>query len=315
VRGTEAEPIALTTRQQTVRPVAIPPGTPQVLPKDVSLYGVHGYSAWQLGPGEDAGRRFDLMPAGYAGAANAARLLSFFSMSDIHITDKESPAQVPYYGWNAPFQTSGLYSQAYSPVLLATTQVLDAAVKTVNALHRQSPFDFGIMLGDVANSSQFNELRWFIDVIDGKYVIPTSGAQLGVSTIDYQKPFQAAGLDRSIPWYAVIGNHDEFWMGVNFPSEKLRNAMVGSDPRPPALPGEERSPLARSRDSGNTGRELGEADCLDAVAEGVAVLAGMNDPEVVELQVGQCDAHGLGGRRGVVELEFEADAFAATHDE
>ena len=226
VRGADEALLTLTTRQQTIRPVAIPLGTPPILPKDVARYGF--YSAWQMGPGEDAGRRFDLMPAGYTGAANTARLLSFFSMSDIHITDKESPAQVPYYGWNAPFLTSGLYSQAYSPVLLSTTQVLDAAVKTVNALHRQSPFAFGIMLGDGINSSQFNELRWFIDVLDGKYIIPTSGAQLGASTIDYQKPFHAAGLDRSIPWYAVIGNHDEFWMGVNFPSDKLRNAMVGS---------------------------------------------------------------------------------------
>lgn len=226
VRGADEALRTFTTRQQTIRPVAIPPGTPPVLPNEVARYGA--YSAWQTGPGEDAGRRFDLMPAGYSGAPHTARLMSFFSMSDIHITDKESPAQVPYYGWNAPFLTSGLYSQAYSPVLLSTTQVLDAAVKTVNALHRQSPFAFGLMLGDLANSSQFNELRWFIDVLDGKPIMPASGAQLGASTIGYQKPFQAAGLDRSIPWYAVLGNHDEFWMGVNFPSEKLRSAMVGS---------------------------------------------------------------------------------------
>jgi len=35
----------------------------------------------------------------------------------------------------------------------------------------------------------------------------------GADSIDYQKPFQAAGLDPSIPWYAVLGNHDHFWMG------------------------------------------------------------------------------------------------------
>jgi metallophosphoesterase (TIGR03768 family) len=224
----DASLLPRTTRQQTIRSVAVPPGTPPVLPKDVALYGVYGYSAWQTGPGEDAGRRFDLMPAGYTGSPNIARLLSFFTMSDVHITDKESPAQVPYFGWNAPFLMSGLYSQAYSPVILSTTQVLDAAVKTVNALHRQNPFDFGIVLGDVANSSQFNELRWFIDVLDGKYIIPSSGAQLGATTIGYQKPYQAAGLDRSIPWYEVIGNHDQFWMGVNYPSDKLQSAMVGS---------------------------------------------------------------------------------------
>ena len=49
--------------------------------------------------------------------------------------------------------------------------------------------------------------------MDGKYITPSSGTNAGASTIDYQKPFQAAGLDPAIPWYAVLGNHDHFWMG------------------------------------------------------------------------------------------------------
>ena len=227
--GADLSLLPLTTRQQTIRPVAIPPGTPQICPSNVPLYKVYGYSAWQLGPGEDQGRKFDLMPAGYTGATNTARLLSYFSMSDIHITDKESPAEVIYDGWSAPFHAGGLFSQAYSPVCLSTTHVLDAAVKTVNALHRQTPFDFGISLGDDANCSQYNELRWFIDVMDGQYITPSSGAHLGATNIDYQKPYQAAGLDRSIPWYQVIGNHDQFWMGSLYPTDKVRNALVGSN--------------------------------------------------------------------------------------
>ena len=217
-----------TTRQQTVRPLALPADTRQVLPREASLYKLYGYSAWQLGPGEDAGRRFDLMPAGYTGATNAAKLLSFFSMSDINITDKESPAQVPFFGWSAPFHGGGLYASAYSPIMRSTTHVLNAAVGTINGLHRQAPFDFGLVLGDVCNASQFNELRWFLDVMDGKYIMPSSGAHLGAGTIDYQKPYQAAGLDRSIPWYQSIGNHDQFWMGVGYPTAKVKKTLVGS---------------------------------------------------------------------------------------
>ena len=99
-----------TTRQQTVRPLAVPADTRQITLKDVPLYKLYGYSAWQLGPGVDEGRKFNLMPAGYTGATNAARLLSFFSMSDVHIDDKESPAQLPWFGWSAPFGAGGLFA-------------------------------------------------------------------------------------------------------------------------------------------------------------------------------------------------------------
>ena len=225
-------PIPPTTRQQTIRPLAVPADTRPVNPNEVSLYEPYGYSAWQLGPGEDEGRKYNLMPAGYSGATNTARLMSFFSMSDIHITDKESPAEVPYAGWQAAFHESGLGGlnhSAYSPVILATTHRLDAAVRTINALHRLTPFDFGLCLGDVANSAQFNELRWFIDVMDGQFITPSSGAHAGADTIDYQKPYQAAGLDRSIPWYEAVGNHDQFWMGVGYPTEKVRQASAGTN--------------------------------------------------------------------------------------
>ena len=220
---------ALGTRQQTIRPLALLTNTLEISLSAVSNYAIYDYSAWQLGPGENEGQRLDLMTNGYTRATNAARLLSYFSISDIHITDKESPAESLYVGWSAPFGAGGLYASAYSPVVLSTTHVLDAAVKTVNALHRQTPFDFGISLGDNANSSQYNELRWFIDVMDGQSITPSSGAHLGATNIDYQMPYQAAGLNRSIPWYQVIGNHDEFWMGTYYPDDKLRNGLVDTN--------------------------------------------------------------------------------------
>jgi hypothetical protein len=201
---------ALGTRQRTITPVALPTNTPVIYPSAVSNYAVYGYSSWQWGPGENEGQQLTNMPAGYTGATNAARLLSFLSISEAHITDKETPCQAIYLayqgGTNSP-------SACYSPVMLYTTQVLDAAIRTANAVNRLTPFDFALSLGDDANGPQYNELRWFINVVDGQYITPSSGTNAGADTIDYQKPFQAAGLDPAIPWYAVLGNHDHFWMG------------------------------------------------------------------------------------------------------
>jgi metallophosphoesterase (TIGR03768 family) len=200
-----------TTLQRTVMPDATP-----LVPidlRDLSSYEANGYGTWTFGPGLSCDKRLDIMPADYTGTAvsSAEKLLNFFTMSDIHITDKESPNQLIYLQrlWPAlPVSAS-----VYSGVMLYTTHVLDAAVRTINALHRQKPFDFGLSLGDTCNTTQYNELRWYIDVLDGKVITPSSGAHLGADTVDYQKPFRAAGLDKEIPWYQTLGNHDHFWMG------------------------------------------------------------------------------------------------------
>lgn len=120
------------------------------------------------------------------------------------------------YLQRAPDENAEWMTSIYSPVMPYSTHVLDAAVQTINALHDQKTVDFVISLGDVCDSSQYNELRWYIDVMDGKDIYPSSGANLGADTVDYQKPYKAAGLNKAIPWYQVIGNHDHFCVG-SFP--------------------------------------------------------------------------------------------------
>lgn len=213
-----------TTAQQTIVPVPVT-NPVAISPDNLPAYATYGYSAWTTGPGVPCTKRADIA-SGYAGAPNAARLLTFFSISDIHIADKESPAQPIFVSMMGGFGSGT--SSAYSPVVLSTTHVLDAAVQTINALHRSTPFDFGLSLGDHANNTQYNELRWFIDVMDGKMITPSSGANAGASTIDYQMPYRAAGLNPSIPWYAVVGNHDQSWMGSAYENAKIMAAHVGS---------------------------------------------------------------------------------------
>ena len=199
---------------------------------DVAKYDAFGYGAWAFGPGLPVVQRTDVMPAGYRNPqpATIAKLAHFFTISDIHITDKEAPNQLIAFQGMERFAYSN--TSIYSPVMLYTTHVLDAAIQTINALHKSNPVDFGLSLGDTCNSTQYNELRWYLDVIDGKVITPSSGAHLGADTIDYQKPYQAAGLDKSIPWYPVMGNHDHFYIG-SFPVDAdkslgIRESYVSS---------------------------------------------------------------------------------------
>jgi len=173
-------------------------------------YGKWIYVDWPL----PLVQRTDIMPAGYTAASVTPkkRLMNFFAMTDIHLTDKEAPNQLIRLQQSLPGY-AGQNSSIYSGVMLYTPQVLDAAIQTANALHRKNPFDFFISLGDVCNTTMYNELRWYLDIIDGKVITPSSGDHRGASTIDFQKPFKAAGLDRSIPFYQTLGNHDHFMIG------------------------------------------------------------------------------------------------------
>jgi len=221
----EAAPGFQTTTTRTVMPVAVPSASPKILPTEISKFAQYSYGVWQDGEGLGYEKRLDLMPSGYTGISvnNTAKLLRFFTISDIHISDKETPAQAIFYGYK------GGVSSGYSPVMLYTTHVLDAAVQTINTIHKQDPLDFGISLGDTCNSTQYNELRWYVDVLDGKVITPSSGAHAGANSIEYQKPYKAAGLDKTIPWYQTLGNHDHFWLGFMPPNDYIRQSLIGEE--------------------------------------------------------------------------------------
>ena len=90
-----------TTLDRTILPVPVPSTSPALYPYQVADYSKNGYGVWQYCGGLDYQRRLDLMPSGYANTSDTGKayLLHFFTMSDIHLSDKETPAQGIYVGY------------------------------------------------------------------------------------------------------------------------------------------------------------------------------------------------------------------------
>jgi 3',5'-cyclic AMP phosphodiesterase CpdA len=137
-------------------------------------------------------------------------------ISDTQIVDEESP--------NRAVRLAAFTYSAWRPQEAYGTQTLDATLRVINDHHATKgasghPIDFVVATGDLVDGAQHNELRWFIDTMDGQFVTPDSGARDGedrpLAPEDNPKlGFQAEGLDRDIPWYTVFGNHDDLCVGT-----------------------------------------------------------------------------------------------------
>ncbi|MEC7524939.1 MAG: hypothetical protein VYE22_33975 [Myxococcota bacterium] len=187
-------------------------------------YRERGLDRYVRAPGWERVVRTEL--GGAAPSGGARRSLSWFvHYADFQLVDDESPTRLALT--DTPDIPGGLRAQeAYLP------RAVSAMNRTLAELAAARPFDFGIVTGDCADSAQYNETRWVIDLMNGAAGLHTDSGDdddpLPGPDNDPKDPFDAVAFPG--PWLYVPGNHDVLVVGISLPDSRLTDAAIGTDP-------------------------------------------------------------------------------------
>ena len=181
-------------------------------------------------------------------------LATFVQITDVHIIDATSPARDAFLSLFV--REVPLLAEAFRPYEAFSMQVAETMVRKINAVkkgpHLKHEFQLVVNTGDNGDGEQFNELVNYINVLDGKKVVPnpaTPGKYIGVQDdfpsnlygayyhpdppppgkdfdqykVDYGYPEFPNILDvaarpfkatgLNVPWFTCNGNHDTTKLG------------------------------------------------------------------------------------------------------
>jgi hypothetical protein len=193
------------------------------LPENLPTYLKEGYGEFLIMPGEPhTARTLDGSPTPRMGAG-AKRILRFGTMGDFQVMDDESPLRVGF------LDAKGATQAALRPQDPYMCQLANAAVRTMNAVHRMDPLSMVFVGGDILDSAHGNELDWALAILRGGQPVECDSGDdddlVPGPNNDPKDSFLPEGL--AVPWYWVPGNHDFLIQGNVVVDDAKVDAALG----------------------------------------------------------------------------------------
>jgi metallophosphoesterase (TIGR03767 family) len=134
--------------------------------------GPGGYCTIVPGGGEPHTPRCDL---GGTRSTGLVPLCAFVQLSDLHVTDAQSPARAEFLDRHGdgddPIASIVGRVGLYRPQESLTLHVLEAMIRAVGRIDRGpvtgAPLAFAVTTGDMTDNCQENELSWYLAALDG----------------------------------------------------------------------------------------------------------------------------------------------------
>lgn len=227
------------------------------------------YHRLVAGPGEQHLLRLDLVSA-EPSPTQRRSLLHLACLTDLHLVDAQSPGRFEFADRYHGLPAADPLLPTYRPQEFLQPHAVEAMLRTVQSIEGSpltgAPISSLICLGDQIDNGQWNELRWFLRLMQGGPLAVTSpgSAYRGVAAVSWDDPFywhpdeypdeyrrrwgfpsypgaledaclpiQARGV--ALPWRVCIGNHDPFIQGTAAFSPSFA-ALITGDRKVRAIP-------------------------------------------------------------------------------
>jgi metallophosphoesterase (TIGR03767 family) len=197
-------------------------------------------------------------------------LLVLAQITDLQLADAQSPGRFEFFEYLRGRSGMRAFVPAYRPQEVLNVHAIDAIAAAIRSYggspETGAPIGLVVSTGDNVDNAQLNELTWYLSLLGGGRVVPSSGGPGydGVQGAGWDcdlywhpdpvgdryksswgfpgyaglldeaaAPFDATGV--GVPWMSCFGNHDGLVFGESVPTTEYRRLVIGSE-KPVALP-------------------------------------------------------------------------------